>query len=374
MPSFRHVVVIGAGLMGTSLGLALRRCDVDVQLLDLDPTNLRLAVSLGAGRPVASPQDRQPVDVQGFPSGTQGAGDRPHVDLVVVSVPPDTVTEVSAEALRRYPEAVVTDLASVKAPPAKQLADRLPSDASRYVGGHPMAGSERSGPLAASADLFDGRAWAVTPHPASGRDAVAVVEELAQVCGAYPIRLAPDQHDDAVALVSHLPHVASSVVAGLLTEAPEQHLELAGQGLRDVTRVAAGDPALWTQILSANARPVSKLLQQAATRLIELAGRLEKAEPVDELLGAGVQGVGRLPGKHGVRAEDFVAVTVLLPDRPGELARLFGDVGAAGVNIEDVRIDHSPGTSAGLVELLVIPHAEHSLSLALRERGWALPG
>ncbi|HEY6738204.1 MAG TPA: prephenate dehydrogenase/arogenate dehydrogenase family protein, partial [Actinopolymorphaceae bacterium] len=227
----RRVVVIGTGLMGTSLGLALHRDQARVWLEDRDAAHLRVAVSLAAGTPY-DPKD-VPAD---------------QVDLVVVGVPPRALGAVIADALRRFPTAVVTDLGSVKEPVAREVRERVPEHADRYVGGHPMAGSERSGPLAARADLFEGRAWAITPHAGSASEAVSAVEELAKICGAFGVLLTPAEHDQAVAIVSHVPQVASSVVAGLLTEADEDHLVLAGQGLRDVTRIAAGDPALWAQI------------------------------------------------------------------------------------------------------------------------------
>lgn len=363
MTSPRRAHVIGTGLMGTSVALALRRAGVEVSLEDANPHNLRLAVGLGAGTPVseAGHPDKGP--------------EQP--DLVIVGVPPAVLGVVIAEALERYPHAVVTDLGSVKTAVLADVSARAPQWLDRYVGSHPMAGSEQSGPLAARGDLFDGRAWAVTPHPRCRPDAVETVTALARLCGALVVRMNVTEHDEAVALVSHLPQVASSVVAGLLTTASEEQLALAGQGLRDVTRIAAGDPNLWSQILSANAGPVARLLHEAAENLHRIAVALEEVESTEygtrELqrsLERGVSGVRRLPGKHGKRPETFVSVPVLLPDRPGELARLFADVSAAGINIEDVRIDHSPGVPAGLVQLAVHPDAVPPLLEALARHGW----
>ncbi|GAB3434463.1 prephenate dehydrogenase [Flindersiella endophytica] len=372
---FGRVLIIGTGLMGTSVGLALQAADVEVLLTDADASHLRLAVSLGAGIPLSD--------------------DSPDPDLVIVGVPPALLGRIVADALHRYPNAIVTDLGSVKAQAAADVRTLAPDASGRYAGGHPMAGSEQSGPLAARDALFDGRAWAVTPHPGSADRAVETVEALATICGAFPVRMTPAEHDEAVALVSHVPQVAASVVAGLLTTAAEDHLLLAGQGLRDVTRIAAGDPAMWTQILSANARPVARLLHEAAQDLQQLAVTLDKldataaataaatpaATPADDdidplrgTLERGGTGVRRLPGKHGAQREAFALVPVLLPDQPGELARLFANVGEAGVNIEDIRIDHSPGTPAGLAELAVAPSALPKLLEALEEHGWSVHG
>src|SRR6185295_4065118 len=166
------------------------------------------------------------------------------------------------------------DVGSIKGAPL--IAARALVDAkalSRYVGSHPMAGSERSGPFAASAALFDGRPWAVTPHDAASPEAVAQVTELARLCGATPVTFSPAEHDQAVARTSHLPHLLAVVAAGRLTDAPREHLALSGQGVRDVTRVAAGDPELWQQIVTANTDALTVLL-------------LEVRDDVDALLGA----------------------------------------------------------------------------------------
>src|SRR3954467_6787076 len=203
------VLIVGTGLLGTSLALSLRRRDVDVLLTDRNPEHLRTASGLGAGRPYG-----------GEPVG-----------LVVVAVPPDHLGTEIARALASG-EAVVTDVGSVKTAPLRALEGVAGIE--RYAGSHPMAGSERSGPLAASATMFDGRPWAVTPHESSDPAAVVAVTELARVCGATPVLLSPEEHDQAVARTSHLPHLLASLVAGRLVDAPAEHLALSGQGVRDV--------------------------------------------------------------------------------------------------------------------------------------------
>ena len=198
------VEVVGAGLIGTSIALVCRRLGLEVVLRDDSAKNVRTATGLGAGR-AATPADRP--------------------QLVVVAVPP------AIDALRRT-DAVVTDVGSVKAAPLEAVAAQVAaSDLARYVGSHPMAGSERSGPLAASAALFDGRPWAVTPHAGASDHAVGLVESLVVECGAAPLRMDPGEHDRAVARISHLPHLAAVLVAGRLAAAPAQHLALSGQGV-----------------------------------------------------------------------------------------------------------------------------------------------
>ena len=317
-------------------------------LSDASSDHLRTASGMGAGR-------------------LRTQADRPQ--LVVVAVPPDHLAEVISEALRSS-DAVVTDVGSVKAGPLAAVAGR--PGVERYVGSHPMAGSERSGPLAATATLFDGRPWAVTPHDTSGRDAVEMVEQLATLCGAVPVRLTPAEHDRAVAHTSHVPHLLSSLVAGQLLDAPREHLSLSGQGVRDVTRVAGGDPGLYGQIVTANADQVLALLLSVRDRLDDVIQALDLGDraSLDEVLKDGVAGTRAIPGKHGGPTRATESLYVAVPDHPGELARLFADAADSGVNIEDVHIDHDPGRPVGLLELTVEEgRAEHLLA-SLESRGW----
>lgn len=345
------VEVVGTGLIGTSVGLACRRAGLEVLLTDTSADHVRTAAGLGAGR-------------------RRSSADRPQ--LVVVAVPPDHLGPAIVDALRAG-EAVVTDVGSVKSGPAAAVVETAGPDlAARYVGSHPMAGSERSGPLAGSAALFDGRPWAVTPHAGSDAGAVALVEELARLCGAVPVRLSPVEHDKAVARTSHVPHLLSSLVAARLAEAPGEHLALSGQGVRDVTRVAAGDPRLYGQIVTANADAVLGLLGEVHAELEQVIAAVAAGDrgELEDLLGRGVAGTRAIPGKHGAPTPPTRSVFVSVPDHPGELARLFADAGAVGVNVEDVRIDHDPGRPVGLVELTVAEVSAEHLLASLEDRGW----
>ena len=344
------VAVLGTGLIGTSVALALRERGAGVWLSDEDPEAARLAANLGAGEPL--------------PDGV-------HADVAVIAVPPAAVAATLAAAQARALACCYTDVASVKQLPVAQ-ARALGCDMRCYVPGHPLAGREKHGPAAARADLFLGRTWALCPAPETSEQAVEAVTALVLACGAVPMRTGAAAHDRWVALVSHAPHLVAAAMAARLEAAPPEALDLAGQGLRDVTRIAAGDTGLWTQILAANAEPVAEVLAAVAADLAEAARLLTDGEPksVATLLDHGQVGVARIPGKHGGEPREFTAVQVVIRDQPGELARLFDAAGAAGVNIEDVRIEHSPGLPVGVAELSVRPAEAGTLLDALEAGGW----
>ncbi len=348
-----RVAVVGTGLIGTSIALALRERSWPVWLTDADPAAARMAADLGAGELL--PDSAVPADV------------------AVISVPPDAVAATLAAAQARDLARCYTDVASVKQLPVAR-ARELGCDLTGYVPGHPLAGREKHGPAAARADLFLGRTWALCPLPETSPRAAETVTELVRACGAVPVRTDPAAHDRWVALISHAPHLVASAMAARLVDAPPEALDLAGQGLRDVTRIAAGDTGLWTQILSANAAPVAEVLAEVARDLAEAARMLAEGEDpeksVETLLDLGRAGVARIPGKHGGAPREFAVVQVVIPDEPGALARLFQATGAAGVNIEDVRIEHSPGLPVGVAELSVRPADAAPLLDALEAGGW----
>lgn len=363
------VLVVGTGLLGTSLGLVLAGAGVEVLLSDSSPTSQRLAVDLGAGRPVS----------------TMGA-EEPR--LVVVATPPDVAGSCVVEALRLYPGAVVTDVASVKEAVwddvrGESRAAGDPGLAARYVGSHPMAGRERSGAGAADADLFIGRPWVVVGHPTSSDEAVLAVRTLATDVGAVPLEMDARTHDHSVALVSHAPQMISSLLAARLADAPAEALGLAGQGLRDTTRIAASDPRLWTAIVAGNSGPVVEVLDALREDLDDLLSHLHAAAKEGPLLGgsvgavarlmeAGNRGVARIPGKHGGAPQRFAEVEVLIPDRPGQLGRLFSELGEMDVNIEDLTLDHSSGRRMGLARILVDPPRALGAERELVARGWSI--
>lgn len=342
------VLVVGSGLLGASIGLALRRAGVQVWLDDVDPGAVAEAVGRGAGEP-----------------WSPGAGDP---RLVVVAVPPASAGQAMARA-GAFADATVTDVTSVKAEPLA-AARAAGADAARLVGGHPMAGRETSGAAAARHDLFDDRVWVVTPLAESDPERVEAVRDLVVTCGAVPVVMAPEDHDRAVALTSHAPQLLSSLLAARLLDADPEAVAVSGQGLRDMTRIAASDPGLWQSILDANADSVADVLEAFAHDLDTVIGRLRRHDDVSEALARGVQGRQRIPGKHGAAATAYDVVPVIIRDEPGELGRLFQAAGTLDVNLEDVRIDHVLGKPSGLVEISVRPEATGRLVEGLGALGF----
>ena len=352
-----QVRIVGSGLLGASIGLGLRQHGVDVAIDDNSPSALQLAVDYGAGR-VARDDDAP--------------------GLIVVAVPPDVTARVVAAELLRYPDALVTDVASVKMAPLNALRE-AGADVSRYLGTHPMAGRERGGPIAARADLFIGRPWVLAGHDEISYQRAAAIEDLILDLGAVPIEMSVEEHDESVALVSHVPQLVSSLMAARLRDGRPGALRLAGQGVRDVTRIAASDPELWVQILGANAANSATVLRELSADLARVIDALENPgvagsrRILAETMTAGNAGSAMLPGKHG-QDRTFAQLVVKIDDTPGELARLLSEIGDAGVNMEDLRLEHSPGAHIGLAEISVLPEVEEKLVAELEERGWKIAG
>ncbi|MDR1355150.1 MAG: prephenate dehydrogenase [Propionibacteriaceae bacterium] len=346
------VLVIGAGLIGASIGQALSAQGCEVFLSDISRENILIAASRGAGT-VAAPR---PATVK----------------LVVVAVPPAVSAEVVLAALTRYPQASVVDVASIKASVAGAVLAANPPGVERYVGTHPMAGKAVAGPLTAVGELFTDRVWVIAATPRSTPEAKAQAVRLALACKARVVELDAETHDRAVAAVSHLPQLMSSLTASRLADCLPDDLALAGQGVRDVTRIAASDAALWVQIVNGNREPVLAQLRAVAADLGRLIDTLAAPEVVGDLLERGNQGARALPNKHGLPISELVAVVIEIPDTPGALARLFRDIEAAGVNVEDLAIEHDAVRTVGFLSVLVEKERADTLRVGMRELGWGI--
>lgn len=355
------VLVIGTGLIGTSIALALGAGGVPVYLSDPSPTSLALAVDMGGGVPLQDVESPRP-------------------QLVVVAAPPDVASDCVVCALADFPEAVVTDVASVKAAVGREVqAGADAADLSRYVGSHPMAGRARSGSSYADRDLFYGQPWVIVPGEDSDPRAILAIRNLAVDLGAIPTEMSPEEHDSAVAFISHVPQIVSSLLAARLLDAPPEALSLAGQGLRDTTRIAASDPRMWTAIIAGNAEPIARVLDGLSDDLAVVVERLSRYRDsrgtgavgmISEVIAAGNRGVSRIPGKHGQAQRRWAELEVMVPDKPGELGRLFTELGDADINIEDLTLEHSSGKKFGLATIMVDPAFQVRAAEELEKRGW----
>lgn len=366
------VHVIGTGLIGTSVGLALAGA-AEVVLSDVSSDHLRQAAGRGAGRPW---------------DGAETA------DMALICAPPAATAAVVGRALEQHLASTVSHVAGHQSGVQAEVEAAAGPDVSLFCGGHPLAGRERSGPAAATARLFVDRPWVVCPGRGTSAAAERAVTDLARACGAVPVRATAEDHDAAVALVSHLPQIVASALAAQLLAAGGAGLDplrVAGPGVQDTTRIAASDPQLWIDVLTRNAAHVAPLVRALSADLAGVAAALERAaaacgQPavpttpdeatagvLRDLLERGRAGRAKLPLKRG-RAGTFADVVVLVPDQPGQLAAVLVAAAHAGVNVEDVRVEHLPGRPRGLVELLVpIADADRARS-SLARAGWDVLG
>lgn len=343
------VLIVGTGLIGTSVGLALVKAGHQVWLQDQSDRHVAEAAGMGAGS-------------AGSPAGEP--------DVVVLAVPPASVAAVIRTLQQLYVHSTFTDVCSVKSQPVADV-EALGEVASRFVGGHPMAGRETTGPTGARADLFDDRLWILTPTGSTDSVRIAQVQRLAVDCGAVVTVMDASSHDRAVALTSHAPQVLASLMAGLIASASVDDIQLSGQGLRDLTRIAGSNPELWDDILGANASAVDRVLASFEERLATVRSALRAGASLHEMLHAGNAGRNRIPARHGgVAREDLEIVSVNIDDRPGALARLFAAAGDANISIDDVRIDHVLGREAAIVDLSVKPENAGALRTVLANGGW----
>jgi prephenate dehydrogenase len=353
MTSARRIAVVGTGLIGTSIALAGERAGDVVRGWDADRDVLDRAGRRGSFELAAS-----------LEACVEGA------DLAFVCTPAAVIGEVAARVLAAAPRATVSDVGSVKSRVIEAVrATAAPADLPRFVGGHPMGGSERSGPDAASASLVDGIVWAICPVPETSEADVERLEGWVASVGSRGVRLDPDRHDRLVAIVSHLPQVASTVLMELAAteEADEPDLLLlAAGGFRDLTRLASSNPALWSDILLSNRAGAAEAIDGYVRRLVALRDRIldGDGEAVEGTFSRGKRARLRLAAKPQVRS-GVAVLQVPVPDRPGALAELTAALGGARVNIEDLQIVHSPEGGRGTVHLTVAADAADDASRAL---------
>ncbi|CAN5765281.1 prephenate dehydrogenase [soil metagenome] len=353
-----RLAVLGTGLIGGSIALGVRAVDGDLVVVgyDADPRAGRAALARGALSELAeSPEEAVAA-----------------ADVIVLAPPVDRVPDLCVRLAEAVPRgAVVTDVGSAK---AKVVLEGERCFGGRFLGGHPMAGSERHGIEAADGDLFHDAFWILTPTSTTSPEAYSAVASLAGRLGAQAVALEPRQHDELMAHISHLPQLAASAVVSVASgeEGREALLGLAANGFRDVTRIAASNPELWVSILKANRAAVVDSLdrlgeQLQGVRASMTAGRWDE---VERFLDAARRARVELFSKPAYGGPP-VALSIPVPDRPGVLAQVTTAAGEIGVNIEDLRIIHSTEGGRGRVELIVAgEEPARSLKTALGGLGY----
>jgi prephenate dehydrogenase len=339
------VRIVGSGLIGTSIGLGLVQRGVQIHMVDSDLKAQSLANDLVGGVSIHNP------------------------DLVVLAIPISQLAAVISEENQLNPQSTFIDVGSVKIEVELyvQTISGLPK---RFLPTHPMAGREIGGASSARADLFQGRSWILTPSADVDPASRALVLELIALLGATPIELSALDHDRAVARISHLPQIASSLVAKQLAGTPPEWMELAGQGLRDTTRIAGSDESLWKEIIYSNRSELQQLLINLQNDLQSMIDSLEDPQEIAQLIAQGRAGKALIPGKHGGKAREYFYLPIVIDDKPGQLGAIFNECAAMDVNVEDLNIEHSPGQLSALITLALSESDAEKLSTHLTSIGW----
>ena len=335
------IVVIGAGLIGTSIALGAKRAGAEVELFDADGRAQDLANDLVNSSKIEDPT------------------------IVVIATPTSAVNGVLNRYKTLYPKSTFIDIGSTKTK-VKVDVQTDSSLASRFCPTHPMAGRELDGAEAAQSDLFVGKSWIITPLAETSGESIVLVKELIEKLGARVIAMSPEDHDAAVASVSHLPQIISSLLAAQLESKSSEYLALAGTGVLDTTRIAGSNPDLWREILNLNKEALMPLLKDFQKDLSTLIDSYD----IQSVLERGKRGRQALPGKHRTASRNYTFLPVVLEDKPNQLALLFDECAKANVNVEDITIEHSPEQETGLVLLALSANNADVLQKHLAASGW----
>ena len=345
-PDPGRAVVVGTGLIGGSIGMRLRAVGWHVTGRDQDPARAERARELGA---------------------LDAVGDDAEAAVTFVATP---VHAVPAEARRALGAGggLVTDVGGVKASIVEAVGD------ARFVGGHPMAGSEQEGVDGADPELFEGATWVLTPTEGTDAAAYAQVRQIVGTLGAEVVTLPPDRHDELVAVVSHVPHLAAAALMRLADERSEEHralLRLAAGGFRDMTRIASGHPGIWPDICSDNRTAIVAVLDELTAALrhmrdvVAVDDRKELLAALEQARAARVN----LPARFRTAA-DLREVRIPVPDRPGVVADVAILAADLDVNIVDLEIAHSTEGPQGVLVLLIESAAVELFRGGLIARGY----
>jgi prephenate dehydrogenase len=309
------------------------------------------------------------LKAQALANDLVGGGEITDPELVVLAMPTSHLTEVIERENQRNLNCTFMDVGSVKSEVVLHV-QSISGLSRRFLPTHPMAGREIGGAGSARADLFQGRSWILTPTADVDPASRALVLEVIQSLGATPIELSALDHDRAVAKISHLPQIASSLIAKQLTGTPSEWMELAGQGLRDTTRIAGSDESLWKEIIYSNRTELRQLLINLQNDVQAMIDSLNDPEEIAALIAQGRAGKSLIPGKHGGKAREYWYLPIVIDDKPGQLGAIFNECAAMDVNVEDLNIEHSPGQLSALITLALSQSDAEKLSNHLTSIGW----
>jgi prephenate dehydrogenase len=346
----RRLGVIGTGLIGASVALAAKRAGVEhVAGYDVSVETAEAAKARGAIDDCAS-----------------AAVELRDADLVVVAVPVLALENTLRAVLENDAECTVTDVGSTKANLAGAIQDP------RFVGGHPVTGSEAQGPEHATADLFDGATWFLTPTTHTDPKRYRLLHGFVSTLGAIPVAIAPEAHDRLVAMTSHLPHALANLLvnqAGAGRIEGHDPLAAAGGSLRDMTRVAGANPRIWVDIFLENAGPLQESLFEHRRRIEQLEGALGSRDAgfLGRWIGEAAGNRRRMLGDAYPDAGELQQLRVHVPDRPGVLAGITQALGAERINIEDFELHHVSPERGGTLTLLVGGEEQARRAAALLE-------
>jgi prephenate dehydrogenase len=291
-------------------------------------------------------------------------------DLIILASPISSISQ-SLESEKSSPVKLgFMDISSVKIK-VKVEVSTCGLDPARFLPTHPMAGREVGGAQSARADLFQARPWILDSVGVDPQLHLAGLEVIS-LLGAIAIEMDSESHDEAVALVSHLPQLVASLLASQLEGADESWLDLAGAGLRDTIRIAGSNPDLWKEIVGANSSAIAPLLARFIEDAQLLLNGLSDEKVVASVIAAGQRGRNLIPGKHGGQQRSYTYLPIVIEDKPGQLAALFEECARAEVNVEDLAIEHSPGQFTGLITLALSEEGAKKLSSHLQEKGWSV--
>ena len=343
------IKIIGCGLIGTSMALKFKEKGHKIWLSDVDKRNLALAQDL-----IANSEAKPEI-----------------FDLIVIATPTSEIVNI-LKSLRGFNKnSTVIDIGGLKSKLLLEV-EKFPELAKIYVSTHPMSGREVMGPQSARSDLFEGRAWLVTPTASTRQENIDRAIEVGKILGASCYVLSAKEHDSIIAAISHAPQILSSLMGALIAEEKSENLNFAGQGLRDVSRLAESDSKMWSELLVENRDHVVRKIKDSISFLTNLRDALDRedAKAVESFLRKGKEGRDKIPGKHGVKARAYSYLPIVINDKPGQLAKIFDECAACEVNVEDLSIEHSPNQETGLITLALTQSDAEKLKNHLQKKGW----